>query len=73
MYDFEKENPGFSTGYLYQVRIMFKSGVTNEQMLKFLGRWADKFEYGEYSKYHHIVEIGDLRQEGVEKSFRFEK
>ena len=73
MYDFEKENPGFSTGYLYQVRIMFKSGVTNEQMLKFLGRWADKFEYGEYSKYRCVVEIGVLRQEGVEKSFRFEK
>lgn len=44
LYDFEKENDGWSTDYLYQVRITFNKDVSDEQMCKWINLWWKKID-----------------------------
>lgn len=71
LYDFEKENPGWSTDYLYQVRVTFTADSTDENEVKWLDKWFKKDKYGKFDTYDHVVELGDLHREGKEKAYSY--
>lgn len=71
LYDFEKENEGWSTSYLYQPRIIFKENVTEDQMCKWANFWWHKDKYGEFGCYDYVIELEAFRQIGYDGFFRF--
>lgn len=71
LYDFEKENPGWSTDYLYQVRVTFTADSTDENEVKWLDKWFKKDKYGKFDTYDHVVELGDLHREGKKKAYSY--
>lgn len=71
--DFEKNNPGWSTNYLYEVQITFTEDATNDQMIDWLNTWWKHTEYGVLG-YDCIVEIGLFHQIGEDgRGFTFSK
>ena len=73
LYDFEKENEGWSTDYLYRIDITVKD-VDDEEINKFFHFWFKKLRYGIYGlgRYDCIVELN--RQffiEGDDKPYWF--
>ncbi len=73
LYDFDKENPGWSTSYKYEVRITFKKSASIEDMCKWLNFWFHYDRYGRYSNYRYILEMGSFKQIGNDKPFCFTK
>lgn len=71
LYDFEKENPGWSTSYLYQVQITFSEDSTEEEEVKWLRKWFRKREYGKYGYYHSVIEVDYLQKEGLEGVYSY--
>lgn len=74
LYDFEKENPGWSTDYLYKVNLTLKD-VEDDKIFDFLDFWFHKQRYGCYGcfKYDCIVEVSDcVSIEGKEEPFWIE-
>lgn len=71
LYDFEKDNPGWSTDYKYQVRITFSEDATEEQMCRWLDFWFRKDEYGEFRTFDHVIKLDWFRQVGKEEQFAF--
>lgn len=72
LYDFEKENEGWSTDYLYQPRITFNENVTEKQMCKWLDFWWKKEKYGKFGYYDYIIELSWFSQVGRDGSFIFD-
>lgn len=71
LYDFEKENNGWSTDYLYQVRIKFTDNVTDEDIVNWLNVWWRKEEYGKFGYYNHVIKLDRFRQVGNDNPFTF--
>lgn len=71
LYDFEKENPGWSTSYKYEVRITFKENVSDEEMCKWLDFWFRRDKYGKYTVYCSVIELGSFKQVGNDAPFSF--
>lgn len=69
LYDFEKENEGWSTNYLYQVRITFSENVTDDDICKWFNHWWKKDKYGNYGYYYCVIEVDSFKQIGKEGSF----
>ena len=70
MYNFEKDNPGWSTDYKYQVRITFTADSTEQEEVKWLDKWFHKWEYGKYGFYGCIVELqSSFAKEGTNKRY----
>lgn len=64
LYDFEKENPGWSTDYLYEVRYMFTKEATQKEEVRWLNFWWHRDRYGEYATYHCVISLDDCKKEG---------
>lgn len=67
--DFEKENPGWSTGYLYKVKITFNEAATEIEEQKWLNRWFRKDSYGKYGAFNKVVELDPFRKVGFDGMF----
>lgn len=66
IYNFEKENPGWSTDYLYGIRIIFTKNSTDEKEVKWLDKWFKHNKYGKIGYFDYYIELQDLFREGVE-------
>lgn len=69
--DFEKENPGWSTSYLYEVQITFAEDSTDEKEIKWLNKWFRKQKYGSYGYYDHVISVDSFRREGKEERYTY--
>lgn len=58
LYDFEKENKGWSADYLYKPRITFNENVTKKQMCKWLDFWWRKEKYGKFGYCDYVIKLG---------------
>ena len=73
IYDFEKENPGWSTNYDYQVKIKFAKDATVDDEIKWLDRWFHKWEYGKRGYYGCIVKLShNFTKEGTDERYTYE-
>lgn len=70
--DFEKENPGWSTSYLYKVKITFSEVATEEEEQRWLNMWFRKKEYGWYGHFNHVVEVGWYRKIGWDDEYYYQ-
>lgn len=59
LHNFEKENSGWSTSYLYSVEPVFANGTTDEEMQVWRNKWFKKDKYGEYAAYDYVIEIDE--------------
>ena len=55
LYDFEKENKGWSTDYLYQVRLTFNDDT--DEIIDFFDFWFKREKYGKFGLFDCVVEI----------------
>ena len=69
LHDFEKENPGWKTSYLYSVDICFSEYATNEQIVKIMNFWR-KEKYGKFGYYDFVVEVDGFRIHGKKGRFK---
>ena len=69
IYNFEKENPGWSTSHLYEIRTVFSKDATDEQIIKFMSRWCKKDRYGKFGYYDYVVSVDSCSQEGKKGYF----
>lgn len=67
--DFEKENPGWSTDYLYKVIPTFKKVTSDEDIFKWYYRWFRKEKYGEFKYYSCVVESSYFKMEDNDKYY----
>lgn len=66
LYDFDKDNPGWSTSYKFEVQIRFTAEATEDEETRWLHRWFRKTEYGKYGCFDHIVSVDSLQKVGRE-------
>jgi hypothetical protein len=71
LYDWEKNNPGWSTSYLYEVRITFTEDSTNEKEVNWLNKWFKREEYGKFDSYDHVIEVGILHRDGLSAAYSY--
>lgn len=71
LYNFEKENPGWSTSYLYEVKITFAEDSTDEKEIKWLNRWFKKENYGKYDYYKNVISLDSLHREGLKGTYGY--
>lgn len=71
LYNFEKENPGWSTDYLYGVRVTFTADATSDEEVAWLNRWFKRDKYGKYSTFDYAVELKPLRKDGMDEEFTY--
>jgi hypothetical protein len=69
LYDFEKENKGWSTNYKYQVKPVFKKDTTDKQISKWFEHWFRKDTYGNYDRYHCVIKANECWIEGNNRPF----
>lgn len=70
--NFEKENPGWSTDYLYRVCITFIQEATSKEECAWLDRWFKKEHYGKLAFYDYVVEVGWFRKIGRDRSYTYD-
>lgn len=73
LYDFEKENPGLSTDYLYRIDLTVKD-VADEDINRFFHFWFKKRKYGIYGfgRFDSVVELNrTFFVEGCDKPYWF--
>lgn len=71
LYDFEKENPGWATDYLYRVKIVFAKDSNDEKEIEWLKKWFRKEHYGQYDVFDHVIEVDSFRRDGVEECYTY--
>lgn len=71
LYDFEKENPGWSADYLYQVRVVFNKNSNNKAEIAWLNKWFKKDKYGKFGYYDHVIALDRFRREGLKKPYTY--
>ena len=71
LYDFKKNNPGWSTDYLYQVRIRFTEAATEDEELAFLNKWWHKDHYGKIGYYDFVVELDSFTKVGKDEWYTY--
>lgn len=69
-HDFNAENPGWETSYLYNVVPVFTRESTEDEQLKWMNRWFKKEEYGRIG-FDSIVDVKECKIEGSEKIYYF--
>lgn len=57
IYDFEKENEGWSTDYKYRPLPTFIDGVTKEQVAEWYDKWFHRDKYGNYDWYDWAIDV----------------
>lgn len=73
LYNFEKENPGWSTSYLYEVKITFTKDSTDEKEIKWLNKWFKKEHYGKYEYYRYVISLDSLSRDGLKGTYGYTK
>ena len=71
LYDWEKNNHGWSTDHLYEVRVTFTADSTDDTEVKWLNKWFKKDKYGKYGYYDYVIEIDTFHREGIEGSYSY--
>lgn len=71
LHNFQKENPGWSTSYLYSVNASFKKDADEEAIAKWVFRWFPRRNYGKFGYYDYVISAIDFSQEGVDGYFDF--
>lgn len=71
LYDWEKNNPGWSTDHLYEVRITFTADSTNEKEVKWLNKWFKKNKYGKYDYYDYVIEVDTFHRDGINNAYSY--
>lgn len=72
LYDFEKNNPGWSTSYLYEVRVTFTKDASDDAITKWVFRWFPRRNYGKFDYYDYVISADYFHQEGVSGCFDFQ-
>lgn len=73
IYNFEKENPGWSTDYKYEVRVKFAKDSTEEEETKWLDKWFYRWRYGKYGYYDCAVKLDPcFTKEGRDGAYSYE-
>lgn len=57
IYDFEKENEGWSTDYKYRPLPTFVEGVTKEQVCDWYDKWFHRDTYGKFGYYDWAIDV----------------
>lgn len=57
LYDFEKENEGWSTDYLYKIKLTFNNVDTNK-ICDFYDFWFKREKYGKFDTWDWVIELG---------------
>lgn len=65
IYDFEKENEGWSTDYRYRPLPTFIDGVTVDEILGWYNKWFHKDKYGKFGYYNHAINVKDSVNESM--------
>ena len=73
LYNFEKENPGWITSYLYKVRITFAKDSTDDKEVAWLNKWFRKDKYGKFNYYDWVIELDSFRREGLDEIYGYTK
>jgi len=73
LYNFEKENPGWSTSYLYEVKITFAADSTDEKEIKWLRKWFRKERYGKFSYFDYVISLDGLHRDGLNGMYGYTK
>jgi hypothetical protein len=56
LYDFEKENEGWSTDYLYEIKLTFND-VGGDKICKFYDFWFKRAKYGKFDTWDWVIEL----------------
>lgn len=72
LYDFEKNNPGWSTSYLYEVRVNFTMDASDDAITKWVFKWFPRRNYGKFGYYDYVISADYFHQEGVKGCFDFQ-
>lgn len=67
--NFEKENPGWSTSYLYSVNVQFTKDAEDDDIVSWVHRWFHKRQYGKFDYYDYAVEVDLFTIEGKDGCF----
>ena len=73
LYDFNKNNPGWSTSYLYSVKITFTKDCTIDDEIAWLNRWWRKDHYGKFGYFDHVIELDRFHKEGRNGPYTYER
>ena len=71
LHDFEKENPGWRTSYLYQVRVVFNADSNDDIESAWVNRWFKKTKYGKFDYYDHVIEVDRFQREGLKERYTY--
>lgn len=71
LYDFEKENPGWSTSYLHEVQTTFTKESTQEEECAWMNKWWHKDDYGEIGYYDYVIHVDSCRKEGSDDYYSY--
>ena len=72
LYDFNKNHPGWSTNYLYSVKITFTKDCTADEEVAWLNRWWRKDHYGKFGYFDHVIELDRFYKEGQNGPYTYE-
>ena len=72
LYNFEKNNPGWRTDYLYKVRIVFAKDSTDEAEIAWLNKWFRKDRYGKHGYFDYVIELDSFRREGISRPYSYD-
>ena len=59
LYDFEKENEGWSTDYLYKIKLTFDNVDTNK-ICDFYDFWFKREKYGKFDTWDWVIELDSV-------------
>ena len=71
LYDFEKENPGWSTDYRYGVDVTFTAEASEAEEVAWVDRWFRKRKYGKYDYWDYAVEVQYFSKVGLEERYTY--
>lgn len=71
--NFEKEHPGWSTSYLYSVKVQFSKDAEDDDIIRWANRWFKKRKYGKFAYFDYAVEVDTFTQEGKKGCFSVTK
>jgi hypothetical protein len=57
IYDFEKENNGWTTSYKYRPLPTFVDGVTKEQIAGWYDKWFHRDQYGKFGWSDYAIDV----------------
>lgn len=60
LYDFEKENEGWSTSYLYKIILTFNNVDDGNKICKFYDFWFKRAKYGKFDTWDWVIELDSV-------------